>query len=65
MSDMARIISPVDGTLYAERPYLNHPEAQQAVERATEAQRAWQDTALDERLRILGDAVDALMEQQD
>ncbi|AZT84168.1 aldehyde dehydrogenase family protein [Marinobacter sp. NP-4(2019)] len=65
MSDMARIISPVDGTLYAERPYLGHPEARQAVKRATEAQRAWQDIALDQRLRILSSAVDALLEQQD
>lgn len=65
MSDMVRIISPVDGTLYAERPYLSQPQARQALERATEAQRGWQDTALDERLRILGGAVDALLEQRD
>ncbi len=65
MSDMARIISPVDGSLYAERPYLSQSQARQAVSRATEAQRAWRDTALDERLCILGNAVDTLLEQQD
>lgn len=65
MSDIARIISPVNGDLYAERPYLSLPQARQALERAKEAQRAWQDTTLDERLRILGDAVDALLEQRD
>lgn len=65
MSDMARIISPVDGSLYAERAYLSHSQARQAVERAIAAQRAWQGTALEERLRLLDKAVDALMEQTD
>jgi acyl-CoA reductase-like NAD-dependent aldehyde dehydrogenase len=57
---MATIISPVDASQYAERPYLSESEAREAVTRASAAQRAWQATPLAQRIEILGRAVDLL-----
>ncbi len=63
MSDIARIVSPVDGSIYAERAYLTTAQARDAVKKASVAQEAWQQTPLDERLSILNQAVDILGEQ--
>jgi acyl-CoA reductase-like NAD-dependent aldehyde dehydrogenase len=62
---MATIISPVDASQYAERPYLSESEAREAVTRASAAQREWQATPLSQRIEILGRAVDLLDGQRD
>ncbi|OZG73917.1 aldehyde dehydrogenase [Hahella sp. CCB-MM4] len=63
MSEMARIISPVDGSVFAERPYVSAEEARESVAKAATAQKAWQQVSLDERIRILNAAIDILAEE--
>lgn len=63
MNRTALIISPVDGKVYAERPYTTAHEARKAVLRAVDAQRGWARTELEARIRILDQAVDLLTEE--
>lgn len=65
MSDTFQIISPGDGSVYAERECVPRPEALAAVERAAQAQRAWRATPVTERRRILSDAVDRIVAESD
>jgi acyl-CoA reductase-like NAD-dependent aldehyde dehydrogenase len=65
MSEMFQIISPGDGSVYAERQYVSRDEALAAVERADQAQRTWRATPIDERQRILSDAVDRIVAERD
>ncbi|MDZ7829630.1 MAG: aldehyde dehydrogenase family protein [Halofilum sp. (in: g-proteobacteria)] len=65
MSETFQIISPGDGSVYAERAYVSRDDALAAVERAAKAQRAWRATSLDERQRILSDAVDRIVAERD
>ncbi|WP_020409588.1 aldehyde dehydrogenase family protein [Hahella ganghwensis] len=62
MSGMAQIISPVDGAVFAERSYVDLEQAQQSVVKASEAQKAWQQTPLEKRIEILDAAVTMLAE---
>jgi len=41
MTNLLQCISPIDGSLYAERPVLTQDQAAQAVARARKAQKAW------------------------
>ena len=65
MTDGFRIISPRDGTVYAERAFVPRDEALVAVERADAAQRAWRATPVAERCAILSDAVDRIVAERD
>ncbi|MGB5558565.1 MAG: aldehyde dehydrogenase family protein [Paracoccaceae bacterium] len=49
MSNTVKCISPIDGSVYAERPVLALDQATAAVTRATRAQAAWADLPLSER----------------
>jgi acyl-CoA reductase-like NAD-dependent aldehyde dehydrogenase len=53
MTTMLRCISPIDGSLYAERPALSLGDARDAVARARSAQRDWMARPLDERIRLV------------
>lgn len=64
-ADCIRVVSPIDGSVYAERKTLQVPEASAAAERAAKAQRPWRDTPLDVRLQILTDAVARIAEEGD
>jgi acyl-CoA reductase-like NAD-dependent aldehyde dehydrogenase len=48
-----RCISPIDGSVYAERPTLSLPEAQAAVSRAQAAQSAWAARPRAERIELV------------
>ena len=48
-----RCISPVDGSVYAERPTLNQAAAAQAVDRARAAQRDWAARPLQARVDLV------------
>ncbi|UVE18450.1 aldehyde dehydrogenase family protein [Pseudomonas sp. LS44] len=61
MSDSIRLISPIDGSLYAERPYTSAAVLEQAVHDAEQAQRAWRLRPLGERAVYCSAAVDALL----
>lgn len=65
MTEMAKIISPVNAAQYAERPYLGEVEAREAVKRASVAQHDWQAMPLVQRVQILERAVELLDEQRD
>lgn len=65
MSETFQVISPGDGSVYAERQYVSKDEALAAVERAAQAQRVWRETPLDERQRILSDAIDRIVAERD
>ncbi|MBS3849982.1 aldehyde dehydrogenase family protein [Devosia sp. BSSL-BM10] len=65
MTDTVKIISPVDGSVYAERPLASGVDIETAVIRAQMARRAWGETTLAERQKIVSHLVDALLLMND
>jgi len=61
MADTLRTISPVDGSVYAERPLESVAAIDRALDVATRAQRQWAGLPLDARCELLGRAVDAFV----
>jgi acyl-CoA reductase-like NAD-dependent aldehyde dehydrogenase len=53
MMTMIRCVSPVDGSVYAERPALSLDDAKAVVARARKAQKAWAKRPLDERIALV------------
>ena len=53
MANTVRCISPVDGSVYAERPVASLDEARAAVARAGSAQAAWAQRPLEERIDLV------------
>lgn len=47
-----KTISPVDGRIYAERPYATAPQIDRTLTAARQAQALWRTTPLEERARI-------------
>lgn len=64
MSDTFQIITPVDGSVYAERPLISDAKADAAVATAHAAQAQWQRIPLAERQQILAAAVDYFNEDK-
>ncbi|MCR4523013.1 MULTISPECIES: aldehyde dehydrogenase family protein [Bosea] len=62
---MIRCVSPVDGSVYAERPALNLDDAKAVVARARKAQKAWAKRPLDERIALVLKGVAQLNEMGD
>ena len=60
MSRKIELISPVNGTVYAERPVLTLAEAEEAVGRARGAQPAWAALPLSERVARVMAGIEAL-----
>ncbi|MBC9249239.1 aldehyde dehydrogenase [Pseudomonas alcaligenes] len=56
-----RLISPVDGSLYAERPCASSTQLQQALSEAQQAQRAWRELSIEQRASYCLKAVDAML----
>ena len=50
---MIRCVSPIDGSVYAERPVLSPQEAKAAVAAAKDAQTAWAARPLEERIALV------------
>ena len=48
-----KCISPIDGSVVAERPVLSLEAARDAVARAAEAQKAWREKPLSERIALV------------
>jgi acyl-CoA reductase-like NAD-dependent aldehyde dehydrogenase len=57
---LSSIVSPIDGSVYAQRPHATDAEVTGAVERAKEAQRTWGKVPLSERAEICRAAVDVM-----
>lgn len=55
---MIRCISPIDGSVYVERPALTLDAARAAAARARAAQKGWAARPLDERIALVLQAVD-------
>lgn len=62
---MIRCISPVDGSVYAERPAMSYDDAAAAVARARKAQKAWAKRPLEERVQLVLKGVARLNEMAD
>lgn len=60
-----KIISPIDGSVYAERTCATPEQIEAAVNRARAAQRAWAATGLTERTAALTRFTDALLAMND
>lgn len=56
-------VSPVDGSIYVERPYATPAQVAETLQRATDAQRRWQQSTLAERSAICRRAVDLFVER--
>ena len=65
MTKTIKLISPVDGAVYAERPVLTGPEARVAVARARTAQPAWAALPLAERIAKVQAGIAALNAMKD
>ena len=65
MSSILKCISPIDGSVYAERPLMEKAAAFAAVKRAEDAQAAWAMRSLGERVAIVRDAVARIGEMND
>lgn len=65
MADTVKIISPIDGSLYAECALASGADIEAAVLRAKAARRGWGAITLAERAKMVGHFVDALLEMND
>jgi len=61
MSNEVKLISPVDGRVYAERHYASDETVTAALDAAAQAQRVWKKTPLAERARYCTAALEALL----
>jgi len=61
MTDMVKIISPVDGSVYAMRPLATSAEIEETLLEAKAAQAEWAGVAIAERARLCSAAVDAML----
>jgi acyl-CoA reductase-like NAD-dependent aldehyde dehydrogenase len=62
---MIQCISPIDGSVYAERPALSPAEAIEAVGRSRQAQKSWARRPLEERVQLVMKGVARLNEMVD
>lgn len=61
MSDTLKTISPVDGSIYVERPYATENDIAATLENARKAQASWRQVPVSERARLCSKAVDAFV----
>ncbi len=65
MTKTLKCISPIDGSIVAERPLLTMEQATAAVVRATAAQKEWAARPLAERIKLVMDGVARIGEMND
>ncbi|MDR0252812.1 MAG: aldehyde dehydrogenase family protein, partial [Brucellaceae bacterium] len=65
MSEVARLISPIDGSVYAERACLDLAQAQAVVSNARQAQTGWAALTIAERASYCSAALAALAAMND
>ena len=65
MAETVKIISPIDGSVYAERPVATAAEIETAVAKAKAGRNAWGAVTVRERAKFLSHFVDALLERND
>ncbi|MFL5145134.1 MAG: aldehyde dehydrogenase family protein, partial [Microvirga sp.] len=52
-AEIQRTITPVDGSVYAERPLASREEVARVIERARKAQAGWRRRAVEERAALM------------
>jgi acyl-CoA reductase-like NAD-dependent aldehyde dehydrogenase len=62
---MQKTITPVDGSVYAERPYATPAQISAALKTAAQAQTGWKHTPLAERAALLTRFTDAFVARRD
>ena len=65
MSQIQTTITPVDGSVYAERELATATQIEAVLQRATEAQRGWRETSIAERAALVSGMVDWLVARKD
>src|SRR5262245_20462162 len=60
MADLLRVVSPVDGRIYVERPLATHWQMDAVLAKAVKAQAAWHRRPLADRIAILSRALQAI-----
>jgi len=65
MTETVKIISPVDGRVYAERPVASAAEIEAAIGKAKAARKAWGEVTIRERAKFLSHFVDAILGKND
>jgi len=65
MTASLKTISPIDGSVYVERPLATAAEIASALAAAMSAQKAWKQTRVAERAALLTKAVDAFVAKKD
>jgi acyl-CoA reductase-like NAD-dependent aldehyde dehydrogenase len=65
MTETVKLKSPIDGSIYAERPVATDQAVNAAVERARAAQAAWAQTSIAERGRMMLAFLEALVAMSD
>ncbi|KFL27167.1 aldehyde dehydrogenase [Devosia sp. 17-2-E-8] len=65
MTETVKIISPIDGSVYAERPVASGAEIEAAVVRARAGKNAWGEVTIAERAKVMTHFVDALVGMND
>jgi acyl-CoA reductase-like NAD-dependent aldehyde dehydrogenase len=65
MSKTLKLITPIDGSVYVERPYATEAEVAAAFDRASEAQAAWKRVPISERAALMTKFVDAFVAMKD
>ncbi|MDH3664994.1 MAG: aldehyde dehydrogenase family protein, partial [Alphaproteobacteria bacterium] len=65
MSKTLKLVSPIDGSVYAERPVAGRAEVEQRLAQARQAQRDWANQPLSTRVDIVKSAISALRSMND
>lgn len=65
MTDTLKVVSPIDGSIYAERPLATWPEIEGALSAAQTAQAAWKLVPVSERASLCQRFTDALLGMTD
>ncbi|MGI9501071.1 MAG: aldehyde dehydrogenase family protein, partial [Geminicoccaceae bacterium] len=65
MSKTLKLVSPIDGSIYAERPVAGQAEVEQRLGLARGARRAWAAEPLDTRIEIVRAGIATLREMND
>jgi acyl-CoA reductase-like NAD-dependent aldehyde dehydrogenase len=65
MAETVKIVSPIDGRVYAERKVASGAEIEAAVANARYAKLAWGEVTIKERAKFLEHFLDALLERND
>ena len=65
MSKTLKLVSPIDGSIYAERPVTGRADVEQRLVKARKAQRAWASEPLEKRIEVVRAAIAALRDMND